>query len=302
VIAHLLQLAARNLRFLLGVPILVGLIVLGLGVMKPRDFEGIVVVAPVTNRSPISAVGLAATVFSANALGGFQSSPNLVSRLVRLDGVLLKVATDSTATGERVIDRLLDDPSGGADDRESLNAMRNAVSSTADLQSGLVTIRVTARDTATVRHIATRLLSATSDAFVEATRAQASALKHSQDARVESSLQRLRRAEENLRAFNAANRVTSQHSPAALSLRRIERELRVAEELYTQAVTDREAAAAKELEETPALVVVDPLPDRIRTKSRGLLLRVILWSALTFLTVVATLMVRDQVAVARRTS
>jgi hypothetical protein len=38
------------------------------------------------------------------------------------------------------------------------------------------------------------------------------------------------------------------------------REIRFAEQVYTQAVTERDAAFAQELEATPTVVVQDPLP------------------------------------------
>jgi uncharacterized protein involved in exopolysaccharide biosynthesis len=289
-----LESVRRNLVWVLLVPAVVGVTVIVIGLVRPPEYEGSVVVAPVSNRQGLSGMNLAATVLGSAATGGFQSTPVLVSRLARLDGVLLSVATEPVdGSGMRVIDRLKEKSAGGVDDRDALAEMRTVVSSTADNHSGLVTVRVTARDSGLVRLIATKVLEYTSAAFGDATRAQAAALKHAQDGRLDAALHRLVRAEDTLREFSRANRATSMYAEAAVTARRLERDLRIAEELYTQAVSERESAAARELEASPALVVVDDLPDRIRRKSRGLALKAVWWSALALAVVLLALTALD---------
>ncbi len=270
----------ENSKLVIGIPALVGLLAIGLGLATPREYEGAIVVTPVSNR-PGGNASLAATVLGAGALGDFQSSPILVSRIARLDGVLLAVAKDTVDDkGHRIIDRMRGEGPGAVDDRAALAAMRKVVSSAADLQSGLVTIRVTARDSGLVRRITNRVLAQTSAAFVNTTRAQASALKHSQDARLANAQRRLAEAEDAMRTFRTTNRRTSEYSVASLVEQRLQRELNIATELHSQAVSAREGAAARELEEAPALVVVDGLPDQLQPKPRGLLLKAITWSLL----------------------
>ena len=70
-------------------------------------------------------------------------------------------------------------------------------------------------------------------------------------------------AEERLRQFNDENRATPPYSAAGLEKDRLNRQIRLAEDVYTQAATDREAAYARELEATPTVVVQDPLPKEL---------------------------------------
>lgn len=286
-----------HLRLVIGIPAVVGGSVLVVGLLTPRSYEGKVVVSPVTSTMDASGASIAASVLGGVSLGGIRSTATLVSRLARLDGVLFKVAMEPLDdNGLRVVDRLRGKGPGEVSDRDALVEMRKTVSSAADAKSGLVTITITAKDSAVLRLISGKLLTYTSAAFVDAVRAQASALKHAQDARVENAQRELSRAEDALLKWRQANRSSSQFSDASLTQRRLERELSVAEQLYVQVVTQREAAASQELEETPALVVVDGLPARLRNKSRGLIVLTVLWTVFSLLAVLLVLLSWPSVA------
>ncbi len=279
---------------IVGVAAAIGVLSVVVGLIRPRTYDGTVVVSPVTSRASMSGASLAASVLGANGLGGLQSTPVLVARLARLDGVLIAVGSVPDDSGRRYVDRLRNAGPGRVNDRSLLETMRTAVSASADLQSGLVTIRVSARDSGLVRQMTAKLLDETSAAFVNATRAQASAMKHAQDLRVDSAGRRLSVAEEAQRHFLEANRTVGRYSEASITEQRLERELRTAETGYSQAVTDRESAAARELEATPALIVLDALPKTLLPRSRGLLLGAVLWSTLTGVIVMLALLAQAQ--------
>jgi uncharacterized protein involved in exopolysaccharide biosynthesis len=140
-----------------------------------------------------------------------------------------------------------------------------------------------------VRLVADRILAATSEAFIQAARAHASAIKSAQDERVAAATKRLAAAEDELRRFRAANRSASDFAASTVVQARLERELEVAEEVYRRATEDRETAASRELDETPAVVVVDGVPAELQPRSRRLLLKAILWSGLAFVLVLLAL-------------
>jgi uncharacterized protein involved in exopolysaccharide biosynthesis len=302
-ITRVVDIILGHRRAVVGIPALVGFVVIGIGLLKPRVYEGTIIVSPVSNRPGLGSGSLAASVLGAGAAGDFQSTPILVSRIARLDGVLLAVALDTIGPkAGRVIDRMRDEAPGSVDDRTALETMRTAVSSAADLQSGLVTIRVVAEDSALIRRLAAKLIQQTSAAFVNTTRAQGSALKHAQDARLSGAQSRLTDAENAERAFRMTNRPTRDYSVASLEEQRLQRELRIATDLYSQAVTAREAAAARELEEAPALVVVDGLPSHLQPQPRGLALKAVSWSVLAGAIVLFILLGRARLADERRAS
>jgi capsule polysaccharide export protein KpsE/RkpR len=55
---------------------------------------------------------------------------------------------------------------------------------------------------------------------------------------------------------------------SALEQQAIQRDIQIAQQAYTEAVTAREAAYARELEQTPAVVVIDPVPAELPAVSR----------------------------------
>ena len=91
--------------------------------------------------------------------------------------------------------------------------------------------------------------------------------------------QQLARAEEELREFNFSNRATPAYSQASVERARLQRNIMIAEQVYTQAATDQESAFARELEATPTVVVHDPLPD-VLSKVRK---RVVMKTAITLI-------------------
>jgi hypothetical protein len=64
--------------------------------------------------------------------------------------------------------------------------------------------------------------------------------------------------------------------------------------VYTQARTDYEAAAARELEETPAVVIVDPIPQRLLPDPLRIPLKLVLATALGLLVATIVLLIRGE--------
>jgi hypothetical protein len=261
-----------------------------------RRFAAEAVLAAVTGRTGLSPnAGLAASLLGANAMVGLQATPAFLVRMARLDGVLTPVGlriTDS-ATGERVVDRLAEARPRGVPLDRVAPRMRGAVSTTYDTQSGLITVRVAHADSALARLVVGDVIGQMSALFLRASRAQASQLRRAQAERVDSAARRLREAEAAILVFTRAHRVVSPYSEASLEEQRLQRAVTLAQTVYSQAVSDAEAAAAKELEETPALVVVDPPAAALPPVSRGLLTKVILAAAAAGLAAAAVLLLRE---------
>ena len=125
-------------------------------------------------------------------------------------------------------------------------------------------------------------------------RAQAASQRTAQGERVDSARRQLRRAEERVLAFLSSNRSYTSFSPAAVSRQQLEREVSNAQTVYAQARSDYDAATARELEETPAVVVVDPIPDQLLPDARRLPVKLVLASALGLLVATLLLWVRGE--------
>jgi uncharacterized protein involved in exopolysaccharide biosynthesis len=244
--------------------------------MRAPRYQARVVVATVSAQQGFSLGGAAALLGGAAAApqGGLQVSPALIASLVKSRRVLTAVGTSTVPGGtERIVDRIAE--------RQVAPSfipavMSRAVSSNVSKETGLVTVDVVVPDSALARTICERVIAATSRAYVETARAQATQLREAQELRVDSASRMLRRAEERLQGFMSGNRNFEDYSPRSTDLRSLQRTLTLAEGIYSKAVNDREAAVAKELENTPAVVVVDPLPTTLPRTPRRLALSAVL--------------------------
>jgi hypothetical protein len=276
--------------------VLLAAIVGSIVLLRPREYAAVVSLTPVNSGATLSgSAALAGTLLNMQTGAGLQPTPAFVTRLARMDGVLLAVAQSPIRSGgaERVVDRLAREQAGGVLPERTLRVMRNAVSATYDLQTGIVTLRVVDRDSALARVIVNRLVERVSDTFVRASRAQATEIRRGEDARIDSAYSQLRRTEEALQEFASSNREAHvPYSQATLTQRRLERALDLAQQVYAHAVADRESAIARELEATPAVVVLDPVPAVIPPEPRGVVVKTLLAALLGALVAMLLLLIR----------
>lgn len=208
--------------------------------------------------------GLASSLLNV-AAGGVQATPALLLRLAELDGVMREIAYTPLpfAPSERVIDRLVQDADTRRQPGRAADAVRDAVDVEADRQTGVVSVRVSHGDSALARFLVDQTVATLRATFTRASRSQAAELRQAQESRVAVSRDRLRTAESALVKFLSANRGISAFSSASITRQSLERDISIAQSVYMQAVTEMEAARSRELEQTPAVLVLDPLPEEL---------------------------------------
>ena len=276
----------RRWRLVLGTLGVAWLAALAAVLIPSRRYTASVVLAAVPNaRTSALSGGLSAILGSAQ-LGGVQSTPYFIAKLILLRSVIMEVASEPVGDSRRatVIERVLEERAPIKPGRVE-PAMRKAVSAEVDKQTGLITVETTLADSAVARFITRRLTELASQTFVRVSRAQATSQRTAQAERVDSAQRQLTRAEERSRTFASANRAYTAFSEASVTRRQLEREVTNAQTVYSQARSDYETAVARELEETPAVVVVDSIPTRLLPDSRHAPLKFVLASALALLIV-----------------
>jgi uncharacterized protein involved in exopolysaccharide biosynthesis len=132
-----------------------------------------------------------------------------------------------------------------------------------------------------------------SQIFVRTSKAQAQQLRIAQEGRVEAARAQLATAEERLRQFRFANRATPAFSVASVDLQRLNRDIQLAEQVYTQAITDQQAAYARELEATPTVVVQDPLPPVLPKVRKRIILKTIIAGVVSFVLICTAVLLID---------
>ena len=213
-----------------------------------------------STRTPNFGGALGAGLLNLSAGSGIQATPAFVLRLMRTETVLQEVALSKLPdSGQPLISRVIDQPDR-VPAHEYTAHLNRLLRTSVERDAGTILLSVTHRDSSVARLVAARLLESTTRAFARASQAQAAQLRQAQDARLETAARKLRLAEERLVEFLRANRVVPPYSELQIRRQQIEREVDLARTVYSQVVSERESAAAKELEETPALVVLDSIP------------------------------------------
>jgi uncharacterized protein involved in exopolysaccharide biosynthesis len=267
---------------------------LALILVPKREYKAQLVVAAVPNAKSASLAGGLSSLLGNASLGGVQSTPYFITRLLMLRGVLREVALSPAGDGSKstIIERVLDEPRASIRPEELDLGMREVLSTDVDKQTGLVTFAVTHPDSALARHVAQRILAVASRTFVEVLRSQASDQREAGRTQVDSTLRQLRAAEARLQGFQTTHRVYAPYSPAAVERQRLDRDLVAAQAAYSEAVSERQSAIARELADLPAVVVVDPIPPELTRVPRQAVLKLMLAAVLGLLAAGVVMAVR----------
>ena len=238
--------------------------VLVIGFAVPRRYEASATLAAIASSRLPSGIGGLAALSGLSMENGFTATPDLLAQLLQSRRVLLEVASEPVTAGssERIIDRVREgQPAQRLVDVE--RSMRAMTGVSVDRRTGLISVSVQHRDSAVARRVSGRLVDIAGSTFSSLAKAQAAAKRQGQEVRVDRVADTLRQAELRMVRFLAANRAVAPYSPASAERQRLERDISVAQQAYQQAVMERETALAHELEQTPVLVVVDPVPGEL---------------------------------------
>lgn len=244
-----------------------------IAIRGPR-YEARLIVATVSSQPGLNLGGAAALLASAGgaapAQAGLQVSPLLIADLMQSRRVLLSVGL-ATLPGQtqRIVDLVAEKP---VRSDKVVEEMDDVIFARVAKETGLVSLGVVLADSGLAREIARRVVAEVTHAYVETARAQASQLRRAQDVRVDSARRGLARLEREQQLFQQSNRVVLSFSELAIRQQALQREVGVAEQVYSKAVSDRESAIAKELEETPVVVTIDPVPETLPPTPRRLVL------------------------------
>lgn len=258
----------------------IGSVLVLIGVFAlPWKYDASLQLAVVSNTKPLSglaALGGAPSLLS-GALGGLQSNglhptPPLVVAIMRSGDVLRAVGSASAGSGARTIA----DAIAGRPTRPDKVAevVARIVRTEVSAPTGTIRLTVSSTDSGLARRVALLILDKTSLSYVAIMRAQAHQQRLGQEVRVDSAARQLEAAERALTEFEAANRSLTRFSEKILERQALERRVQLAQQVYLQAATEREAAVAQELEVTPVLAVVDGIPSALPRARRfvGLLM------------------------------
>lgn len=267
----------------------------GIAALMPRKYKAELSLTPVVNSKSTTALGGFAALAGATLNAGYQLTPARMVELIRSRTVLAGVGRSRIRPGsnETVIDRLLGEKYTRNDEDEIEKQLEKLLSVSSNKETGTIAVSVLHSDSALSRLIASRVVDSASQIFVRTSKAQAQQLRVAQEGRVEMARSLLSASEEQLRQFRFGNRATPAFSAVAIDLQRLNREIQMAEQVYTQAITDQQAAYARELEATPTVVVQDPLPPVLPKVRKRIIVKTVIAAIVSFVLICVAVLLSD---------
>ncbi len=274
----LIEPVRRRLRLVAGLFVGSMLVAAVVSMVWPRPYEATSVLATVgSGRSlgSLSQLAGAAAVIGGIGVGqgDLNPTPELIAALLVSRKVLHAVGSMVSPSRVSLVEALVGEPVPSSEVARRVKAF---VRTGINPQTGLVTITARHRDSALARQVGAGVVEQMTRSFIDAARAQARGLRLAQEERLDSAKRQLGRAELSYRDFLRSNRDVGQYSLLSVERSRLARDLDVSNQVYLQATADRQAAVARELQETPAVVVVDPAPEVLPRRPRDLGLKVAL--------------------------
>jgi uncharacterized protein involved in exopolysaccharide biosynthesis len=282
-------------RQILAFVLLAVAIVAAVTIIVPRKYKAEMVLTPVTNSRSSPALSGIAAIAGATLQTGYQLTPARMVELLTSRAVLAGVGQSRLRPGSdtTVVDASVGEKGRFRDTEQIARYLRKRTAVGSNKETGTISIAVTHPDSALARIIATRIVDSASQIFVRTSRSQAQQLRVAQEGRVENAAAQLATAEDRLRDFNFGNRATPSFSSAGLERERLSRAIRFAEQSYTQAITERDAAFARELEATPTVVVQDPLPAELPIVRKRLVAKVVIAAIASFVAMCTWILLVD---------
>jgi hypothetical protein len=273
---HVLASLRSRLLLVGGLALLAFVVSAALLALGSTTYRVQMVVAPVgSQRAPLSLQGAASSLLGGTVQvggGGFDATQAVVAYLLKTRAVLLN-AVDTVAHGEPLSAVLVDLDRARDGDERLLAALRRELKVTQSKETRFVVIAAKGTDSAALRSFVSRTVQESQRLFIEVAQAQARELLRAQERRVDSAEANLRRAEERLLVFNEKNRLVPPRSRLQLEKDRLDREVSRAVDVVNVVNADRESAIARELEDAPALAVVEPIPATLSPLPREVLFR-----------------------------
>jgi len=277
-VRSILRAVGRYLRPLLILIVLVMAVAAVVFAVWPTRYEGTMVLVPVQGQRATSglagAASLLGTTFDIGS-SGFDATRDVVAYLLRSRTVLLAAAA-TPYHGRPVSMPIVGREPRVGDEELLLSALRRKFRVTASKETGFVTIVAQSGDSGAVRTFFRAVVGETQQLFAQVAQSQARELLRAQERRLDSAEAELRRAEDRLLRFDEGNRLVTPRSRLSLERARLERGVTDAARVSEQVVADRQTAIARELEESPALAVVEDLPSLIPPQPRRALFRALL--------------------------
>jgi uncharacterized protein involved in exopolysaccharide biosynthesis len=291
-VLHLLSVLLKHRYTVLGLSFGTAFLVAVLTILGPRSYTASGTFIPQGVERPGQAQRLAGQL-GIDLGGGVAAteSPQFYTELLRSREILSPILIDTFSMNQttwrgdtvRVTGTLLellevDEERHPALRREAgLHWLReSAVSAHTRRETGVVEVSVTTPWPGVSARIGSRLLDLVNDFNLEKRQTQATAERSFIEARIDEAEFRLRSAEDELKRFLQNNRAFQNSPELVFEHDRLQRQVAMRQQLFTQLNQNLETARIQEVRNTPLITIVEPPEEPVRPDGRNLKLRIVL--------------------------
>lgn len=281
--ARLLVILLSYRRVLVLTPALLFLVVVTATFLGRRSYTATVSFTPVPSLSGAGAFsGLAAQIGVALPGQSPEDSPLFYGDLVRTNAILAALATtefrfndaDTVITGTFISLHEIEKRTPEETLFEAIKLLRDErLVVSPDRQTGIVTIRAKARWPELAAAMAKRTLDLINAHNQNSRRSNAAATRDFLTSRVDSATVELRQAEDRMQRFLERNREFRTDPQLAFEHERLERQLRLNQEVFAGLVQAREQARLEAVRSTPSITLVEPPAVPLRPNRRYLIIK-----------------------------
>jgi len=268
-ILEILNVLLKRWRVVLGFPVVVAVVVLGISFLVPPTFTATTSFVPEMRSEGGLPGGLGALAGQLGiSLGGEASqSPRFYAEVSKSRGILDRLLLSRYAdprTARQIGDSatlLTILQSGGRNGMDSLERgarkLAGLIAVGVDAQTNIVTIKVQSRYPALAAALANRLVAYLNDFNTLSRQSQARERRKFTEQRVAAGERELRDAEEALKRFYQANRSWQQSPQLVFEEGQLRRQVDLRQELYRTLQREYETARIQEVNDTPVITVID---------------------------------------------
>ena len=284
----LLRLLLARRRLMLLVPAAVAAVVIAVGLVGHRTWTAQGAITAQSSSGNVSRLaGLAAQFGVAVPAGQAGQSPDYFADVIHSDGMLRRLlAARFTAADGRVTDLVAylvpaDQPRAQRTEF-ALRDLRNRVSTTVGLKTGIVRLGVTLTDPELARQVVAQAISELNALNISAQQAIASQERRFTDERLTVARGELRQAEDRLEYFLRGNRAYTGAPQLVLQEERLRRDVSLRQQVVVGLAQSLEQSRLEEVRNVPVISVVEAPVRPALPDSRALVLKGLFGAIATF--------------------
>ncbi|HXI21292.1 MAG TPA: hypothetical protein VNH46_09415, partial [Gemmatimonadales bacterium] len=264
-LVHVMTVMLEHRRLVFGLPLLLALLTLGIGLVLPRHYTARAAFVPQSSSGSLARLAGLAAQFGIGLPGQDESvSPDFYAELLRSEQ-LRRALVDSTyqvmEDGKTVRGTLVDfyhiHKRTPALSREAaVRRLKDDMDVSVGLKTGIVDLAATARQPELAQQVVSQALALLNAFDLKTRQSQAGAERAFAAGRVAQAQGDLRRAEDSLQQFLTQNREYANSPRLTFQHDRLERVVNMRQDVYTNLVQVFEQARIEEVRNTPVITVV----------------------------------------------